>query len=78
MSYSLFRCIGVVTRDNSIANVVANLAVMWLVIFSGFVLARGTVKKTTYFSCFPKHYILHPYNIIYHAILYFYFLIKKH
>ncbi|KAL2929376.1 ABC transporter G family member 38 [Bienertia sinuspersici] len=45
MSYSLFRCIGSVTRNNSIATVVANLAVMWLVIFSGFVLAKESMRK---------------------------------
>uniref|UniRef100_A0A803MQ74 ABC transporter domain-containing protein n=1 Tax=Chenopodium quinoa TaxID=63459 RepID=A0A803MQ74_CHEQI len=45
MSYNLFRCIGAVTRDFSIAIVVANLAVMWLMIFSGFVLAREAMKK---------------------------------
>ncbi|XP_056693043.1 pleiotropic drug resistance protein 1 isoform X2 [Spinacia oleracea] len=45
MSYTLFRCIGAVTRDNSIASVVANLAVMWLVIFSGFVLAKEAMRK---------------------------------
>ncbi|XP_057537682.1 ABC transporter G family member 39-like [Amaranthus tricolor] len=45
MSYCLFRCVGAVTRDNSIANVVANLTTMWLVIFSGYVLTRVTMKK---------------------------------
>ena len=56
MSYCLFRCVGAVTRDNSIANVVANLTTMWLVIFSGYVLTRGNSKYHLFFIKIIKYF----------------------
>ncbi|GMI89506.1 ATP-binding cassette G38, pleiotropic drug resistance 10 [Hibiscus trionum] len=40
MSYSLFRCIAALARDHIVANTAGCLAVMWLLMFSGFILSR--------------------------------------
>ena len=55
MSYSFFRFIGSVTRNVSVASVVANLAVMWLIIFSGFVLSRGMRLRVNTHHTFFDH-----------------------
>lgn len=41
MSYGFFRCIAALSRNFVIANTSAHVALIWLLIFSGFVLARG-------------------------------------
>ncbi|OMO57948.1 hypothetical protein COLO4_34962 [Corchorus olitorius] len=45
MSYSLFRCIAALARDHIVANTVGCLSVIWLLIFSGFILSRENMKK---------------------------------
>ncbi|KAJ8442352.1 hypothetical protein Cgig2_018608 [Carnegiea gigantea] len=53
-----------VTRNVSVASVVANLAVMWLVIFSGFVLSRDVMKKWLVWA-----YWTSPLMYVYNAIV---------
>ncbi|XVE70385.1 hypothetical protein DITRI_Ditri10aG0068300 [Diplodiscus trichospermus] len=45
MSYALFRCIAAMARDHTIANTAGCLAVMWLLMFSGFILSRENMQK---------------------------------
>ena len=41
MSYGLFRCFAALCRNLVVASVSVHVAFIWIVIFSGFVLARG-------------------------------------
>ncbi|WJZ98041.1 hypothetical protein VitviT2T_016598 [Vitis vinifera] len=45
MSYGFFRCIAALSRNFVIANTSAHVALIWLLIFSGFVLARENITK---------------------------------
>ncbi|XP_022756464.1 ABC transporter G family member 38 isoform X2 [Durio zibethinus] len=45
MSYALFRCIAALARDHTVANTAGCLAVMWLLMFSGFILSRENMQK---------------------------------
>ncbi|XP_021275798.1 ABC transporter G family member 38 [Herrania umbratica] len=45
MSYVLFRCIAALARDHTVANTTGCLAVMWLLMFSGFILSRENMQK---------------------------------
>ncbi|KAI4344068.1 hypothetical protein L6164_011342 [Bauhinia variegata] len=45
MSYSLFRLIAAVSRDHVVANTVACITVLWLLILSGFILSKETTPK---------------------------------
>ncbi|XWS71977.1 hypothetical protein CRYUN_Cryun02cG0001100 [Craigia yunnanensis] len=45
MSYALFRCIAALARDHNVANTAGCLAVMWLLMFSGFILSRENMQK---------------------------------
>lgn len=44
MSYALFRCLAAVARDNVVANTGGCLAVLWLLIFGGFILSHGMIQ----------------------------------
>lgn len=41
MSYALFRTIGAISRDHIVANTCGCLSVVWLLLFSGFIISRG-------------------------------------
>ncbi|XVF49256.1 hypothetical protein PTKIN_Ptkin03bG0253800 [Pterospermum kingtungense] len=45
MSYALFRCIAALTRDHTVSNTAGCLALMWLLMFSGFILSRENMQK---------------------------------
>ncbi|KAK9026870.1 hypothetical protein V6N11_066729 [Hibiscus sabdariffa] len=45
MSYSLFRCIAALSRDHIVSNTAGCLALMWLLVFSGFILSRENMHK---------------------------------
>ncbi|XP_028056720.1 ABC transporter G family member 39-like isoform X2 [Camellia sinensis] len=45
MSYGIFRCIAALSRDHNVANTGGNIAMVWLVVFSGFALSRHDMKK---------------------------------
>ncbi|XP_052198419.1 ABC transporter G family member 39-like [Diospyros lotus] len=45
MSYGLFRCIAGLSRDHNVANTGANIALVWLLVFSGFALSRQNMKN---------------------------------
>ena len=59
MSYALFRCIAALTRDHNVANTAGCLAVMWLLIFSGFILSRGILR--------PRIFLCELWNIEKHS-----------
>lgn len=41
MSYSFFRCMGALSRDHVIANTAGCAGLVWILVFSGFILSRG-------------------------------------
>ncbi|KAL7168251.1 hypothetical protein ACSBR2_038647 [Camellia fascicularis] len=43
MSYGIFRCIAALSRLHNVANTGGNIAMVWLVVFSGFALSRQMV-----------------------------------
>ncbi|CAL5438581.1 unnamed protein product [Camellia sinensis] len=45
MPYGIFRCIAALSRDHNVANTGGNIAMIWLVVFSGFALSRHDMKK---------------------------------
>ncbi|XP_060668670.1 ABC transporter G family member 38 [Ziziphus jujuba] len=45
MAYSLFRCIAVITRDHIISNTCGSLAVLWVMVFGGFILSKDSLHK---------------------------------
>ncbi|KAM7275292.1 hypothetical protein ACFE04_017158 [Oxalis oulophora] len=45
MSYALFRCIGAFSRNPTVANTGGSLSIVWLLIFSGFVVSRENMPK---------------------------------
>ncbi|KAK7243373.1 hypothetical protein RIF29_38167 [Crotalaria pallida] len=45
MAYSMFRCIGAVTRDMLIANSAAGLITIWLLVLGGFIISRENMPK---------------------------------
>ncbi|XP_022144931.1 ABC transporter G family member 38 [Momordica charantia] len=45
MSYALFRCIAALARNNVVANTGGCLAVLWLLIFGGFILSHDNMQK---------------------------------
>ncbi|KAJ9688543.1 hypothetical protein PVL29_014280 [Vitis rotundifolia] len=45
MSYGFFRCIAALSRNVVVANTSAQVALIWVLIFSGFVLARENITK---------------------------------
>ncbi|KAE8718787.1 ABC transporter G family member 38 [Hibiscus syriacus] len=45
MSYALFRCIAALARDHIVSNTAGCLSVMWLLVFSGFILSRENMQK---------------------------------
>ncbi|KAK4754744.1 hypothetical protein SAY87_008501 [Trapa incisa] len=45
MSYSFFRCMGALTRDHVLANIAGCAGLVWVLVFSGFILSRSAVNR---------------------------------
>lgn len=69
MSYSLFRCIAALSRDHNVSNTGANIAINWLMVFSGFALSQSTttVKNSLYYETA----IVYNFGVLKFTVLYF-------